>query len=112
MHPTYKALTELGRAVKTIFLCRYLGSEAFRREVHEGLNVVETWNGTNGFVFFGKGGRDRDEPRRGPGDRSLGAASGAGLAGLREHADDAVGAGRAGLGGAAVGGGLPRAEPR
>ena len=56
MHPTYKALTELGRAVKTIFLCRYLGSEAFRREVHEGLNVVETWNGTNGFVFFGKGG--------------------------------------------------------
>ncbi|MEW6690381.1 MAG: Tn3 family transposase [Pseudomonadota bacterium] len=56
MHPTYKALAELGRAVKTLFLCRYLGSEAFRREVHEGLNVVETWNGANGFVFFGKGG--------------------------------------------------------
>jgi TnpA family transposase len=56
MHPTYKALAELGRAVKTLFLCRYLGSEAFRREVNEGLNVVETWNGANGFVFFGKGG--------------------------------------------------------
>jgi TnpA family transposase len=56
MHPTYKALSELGRRVKTIFLCRYLRQEAFRRENHEGLNVVENWNSPNGFVFFGKGG--------------------------------------------------------
>ena len=56
MHPTYKALAELGRAVKTLFLCRYLGSVAFRLEIHEGLNTVETWNSANGFVFFGKGG--------------------------------------------------------
>jgi TnpA family transposase len=55
-HPTYKALIELGKAAKTLFLCRYLHSEALRREIHEGLNVVETWNSANGFIFFGKGG--------------------------------------------------------
>jgi TnpA family transposase len=26
-----------------------------RREIHEGLNVVENWNSANGFIFFGKG---------------------------------------------------------
>lgn len=52
-HPTYKVLCEFGKAVKTIFLCRYLHSEALRREIHEGLNVIEQWNGANDFIFFG-----------------------------------------------------------
>ena len=56
-HPTYKALAELGKAAKTLFLCRYLTSEPLRREIHEGLNVVGTWNGANAFIFFGKGGK-------------------------------------------------------
>jgi len=55
-HPTYKALAELGKVLKTVFLRRYLNDEALRREIHEGLNVVETWNSANGFIFFGKGG--------------------------------------------------------
>mgnify|MGYP002778860488 CR=1 FL=1 len=55
-HPTYLALMELGRVIKTIFLCQYLEEEAVRREINEGLNVVERWNGVNDFIFYGKGG--------------------------------------------------------
>lgn len=54
MHPTYQALLELGKAVKTLFLCTYLDSEDLRREIHEGLNIVESWNSANRFIFYGK----------------------------------------------------------
>ncbi len=53
-HPTYKALSEIGNAVKTIFICRYLLSESLRIEIHEALNVVERLNGIMTFIFYGK----------------------------------------------------------
>lgn len=53
-HPVYKALTEIGHAVKTIFLCRNLSSEELRIEIHESLNVVERLNSIMGFIFYGK----------------------------------------------------------
>ena len=55
-HPTYQALAELGRACKTIFLCRYLGSLALRHEIQEALNGIEHWNHVNDFMRFGKSG--------------------------------------------------------
>lgn len=53
-HPTYAALVELGRAVKSTFVARYLRAEALRREVNDGLQVVENWNSANTALFYGK----------------------------------------------------------
>lgn len=55
-HPTYKALAEVGKAEKTIYLCNYLALRETQREVHEGLNVVENWNATNDFLCYGRQG--------------------------------------------------------
>ncbi len=55
-HPTYRALAELGKAVKTTFVCDYVRLAQLRREIHEGLQVIETWNSANDFILYGKGG--------------------------------------------------------
>jgi TnpA family transposase len=65
-HPTYKAIEELGQAVKSVFIAEYMASQELRREIHEGLQVVENWNSANSDLFYGKagtiqGGRENQE---------------------------------------------------
>ena len=55
-HPTYKAIEELGKAVKSVFIAEYIASEELRREIHEGLQVVENWNSANSDLFYGSAG--------------------------------------------------------
>ena len=109
-HPTYKALAELGKALKTTFLCRYLQSEALRREINEGLNVVENWNSANGFIFFGKGGEFGSNRHEDQEVSMLALAPAADQPGLCQHADDPARAVRAVVGREADGGGLARPD--
>jgi TnpA family transposase len=55
-HPAYKAFAALGKAVNTLSLARYRHNAELRREIQEGLNVIEQWNGANDFVFFARRG--------------------------------------------------------
>ena len=55
-HPAYQAMLEIGRAQKTIFVARYLRDRELQREIEEGLNVVEAWNGANAVICYGRGG--------------------------------------------------------
>ncbi|NJK43345.1 MAG: transposase [Pleurocapsa sp. SU_196_0] len=91
-HPTYKALGELGKAVKTAFLCDYLRLESLRREIHEGLNVIESVERRERFHLVRQGRGVCDESARGRGGVDAVFALVAGEFGVCEHADGAAGA--------------------
>jgi TnpA family transposase len=55
-HPTYQAMLEVGRAQKTIFVARYLRLRELQREINDGLNVMESWNGANAIIHYGRSG--------------------------------------------------------
>ncbi|MGV9773304.1 Tn3 family transposase [Streptosporangium sp. NPDC003464] len=55
-HPAYQAMLEIGRAQRTIFVARYLRERDLQRQIEEGLNVVEAWNGANTVICYGRGG--------------------------------------------------------
>ena len=56
MHPAYQAMQEIGRAQRTIFVCRYLRDRELQREINAALNVAESWNAGNAVLHYGKGG--------------------------------------------------------
>jgi hypothetical protein len=80
-------MLEVGRAQKTIFIARYLRLRDLQREIEEGLNVVESFNGANGVLAYGKRGDHPDQPPRRAGTVRVVPADPASGARLRQHAD-------------------------
>lgn len=52
----YRAFQELGRAVRTVYLLRWIGNDTLRASVTQGANKVETFHEFSSFLNFGSQG--------------------------------------------------------
>jgi TnpA family transposase len=52
----YFAFRELGKAVRTLFLLRYIDDNEIRKTIHAATNKSEEYNGFVKWVFFGSQG--------------------------------------------------------
>lgn len=49
----YRAFREVGRAIRTEFLLRFLSSQELRRQITAATNTAESYNGFSKWLFFG-----------------------------------------------------------
>ena len=63
--PVHRAAAQIGRLLRTLFLCDYFSNTEFRREIHTTLNRGESARQLQRAVYYGKvapeRGRRRDE---------------------------------------------------
>jgi hypothetical protein len=90
-HPTYKGLYELGKGPRTAFLYDYLRLEPLCREIQEGLQVIENWNGANAFSLYGKAGELASNELEGYENAAVVAALASSKSRVREHAAASAG---------------------
>jgi hypothetical protein len=73
--PLHKAADQLGRLLRTLFLCDYFSNPEFRREMHTLLNRGESVHQLQRAIYFGRlaaeRGRRRDEIRAVSGSHAL-----------------------------------------
>ena len=86
-HPTYKALSELGRAMKSIFLCSYLTHEEVRQRDSGGVECGRELEQRQRLYLLRQAWRSQHQRCRCPGSCDLVHASAAIVPGLREHLD-------------------------
>jgi len=73
--PMHKAADQLGRLLRTLFLCDYFSNDEFRQEIHTLLNRGESVHQLQRAIYFGRlapeRGRRRDEIRAVSGSHAL-----------------------------------------
>ena len=74
-HPMHRAADELGKLLRTLFLCDYFTNEEFRREIHTLLNRGESVHQLQRAIYYGRispeRGRRRDEMKAISGSHAL-----------------------------------------